>query len=81
MGDGLIGGWLGGGDDATPWNQPNTAPAQPNQPNHAHQRGRILEALGRYTGQLPAAQLLYARALYLNGSLDAASRKVRCMRA
>ncbi|KAI8469287.1 MAG: intraflagellar transport protein [Monoraphidium minutum] len=36
---------------------------------------RILEALGRFTGQLPAAQLLYARALYLNGALDAAARK------
>lgn len=29
----------------------------------------------RYTGALPAAQLLYARALFLNASYDAASRK------
>jgi hypothetical protein len=36
---------------------------------------RILEALGRFTGQLPEATRLYARALFLNGSLDAAARK------
>lgn len=38
---------------------------------------RLLDALGRLTGKLPAAQLLHARALYLAGSLDAAARKVR----
>jgi hypothetical protein len=32
--------------------------------------------MGRYTGSLPQAQLLYARALYLNGALDPAGHKV-----
>ena len=31
--------------------------------------------LGRWTGALPEAQLLYARALYLNANFEAAQRK------
>lgn len=36
---------------------------------------RVLELLSRFVGSHPEAQLLYARTLYLNGSMDAAARK------
>lgn len=36
---------------------------------------RVLELLSRFLGSHPEAQLLYARTLYLNGSMDAAARK------
>ncbi|GBF90474.1 hypothetical protein Rsub_03470 [Raphidocelis subcapitata] len=54
--------------------------ADPRQPGEAPAPAlvkgiRILEALGRYTGQLSEACRLYARALYLNGSFEAAGRK------
>jgi tetratricopeptide repeat protein 21B len=35
----------------------------------------VLELLSRFLGSHPEAQFLYARTLYLNGSLDAAARK------
>lgn len=35
----------------------------------------MLELLSRFLGSHPEAQLLYARTLYLNGSLEAAARK------
>jgi tetratricopeptide repeat protein 21B len=36
---------------------------------------RVLELLSRFLGSHPEAQLLYARTLYLNGSMEAAARK------
>jgi tetratricopeptide repeat protein 21B len=35
----------------------------------------VLELLSRFLGSHPEAQLLYARTLYLNGSMEAAARK------
>jgi len=57
---------------------PTPTPTQPHvgHPDPMTPHRSILESLSRYTHQLPEPQILYARALYLNGSLDAAARKV-----